>query len=378
MAVLARAATQVVYPPGGSWLPLLHTPPPLYLGLYGPSTMRGFPWNLIGKGLVVLLSLIGKTWSLCPNWCSQHGICSGTTEDATCTCEYGYTGDGCEVRLCPWGYDPLSEGQDSRVIRVTTTAVAGELEGRWALSFQGETVEIDANAKEVDGKRCSAVVSELLNIESATCIRGGIDSHLGATYTISLKEWPLHPKINNIYTHDGNPPIKAFSCSMHHVQGTAFNPSCEIEDVIGGAGEEKGIVRDYAECSRRGNCNRETGTCECAVGFKGLVCGNMSDVEDVAVHIAEGPFFTASVLKLQASARKPSPDFRFIEAFAGEEPIFTLDGLGHLKTSGQLSTSGSLSVDRGADISQSLTVTRDELSYSNSSSPALNVTGISS
>ncbi len=372
---LYGAAAQVDDLPGGSWIPLLYTPPPLYLGLYRSAIMRGFQWNLIGKGLVVLSFTI-KTWSLCPNWCSQHGICSGTTEDATCTCEYGYVGDGCEVRLCPWGYDSLSEGQNSRVIRVTTTAVAGELEGLWALSFQGETVEIDANANKVDGKMCSAAVSELPNIESATCIRGDIDSHLGTTYTITIQEWPLHPKINNIYTHDGNPPVEAFSCSMSQVHGAAYNPSCEIDDVVGGAGEEKDNVRHYVECSRRGTCNREIGTCECFLGFKGLACEDMTDAEDVAVHVAEGPFFTASVLKLQASARKPSPDFKFIEAYAGEEPIFTVDGLGHLETSGCLTASGSLSVDRGADISQSLTVIRDELSHSTSSSPALNITGI--
>ncbi len=134
----------------------------------------------------------------------------------------------------------------------------------------------------MDGKRCSEAVSELPNIESATCIRGDIDSLLGTTYTITIKEWPLHPKINNIYTHNRNPPVEEFSCSMQQVQGTAFNPSCGIEDVVGGVEEEKGIVRDYVECSRRGTCNRETGICQCVLGFEGFACEGMSDVEGVA------------------------------------------------------------------------------------------------
>ncbi len=236
--------------------------------------MRGFQWNLVGNVLVVL-SLIAKTWSLCSNQCSGHGMCSGTTEDATCTCEYGYAGDSCEMRLCPWGHDPLSEGQSSRAIRVTTSAVTGALEGYWTLSFQGETVQIDANAKNVDGKMCSEAVSELPSIESAICIRGEIDSHLGTTYTITIKQWPLYPKINNIDTYNRNPLVEAFSCSMQQVQGTAFGPSCGIEAVVGGVEEEKGIVRDYVECSRRGTCDRETGTCQCFLGFKGLACEGM-------------------------------------------------------------------------------------------------------
>ncbi len=224
---------------------------------------------------MVVLSLIAKTWSLCSNQCSGHGMCSGTTEDATCTCEYGYAGDSCEIRLCPWGYDPLSEGQSSRAIRVTTSAVTGALEGYWTLSFQGETVQIDANAKKVDGKMCSEAVSELPSIESAICIRGEIDSHLGTTYTITIKQWPLYPKINNIDTYNENPLVEAFSCSMQQVQGTAFGPFCGIEAVVGGVEEEKGIVRDYVECSRRGTCDRETGICQCFLGFKGLVCEGM-------------------------------------------------------------------------------------------------------
>ncbi|CAN0301084.1 unnamed protein product, partial [Ectocarpus fasciculatus] len=31
----------------------------------------------------------------CPNWCSQHGICTGPGDDAFCICEMGFQGDDC-------------------------------------------------------------------------------------------------------------------------------------------------------------------------------------------------------------------------------------------------------------------------------------------
>ncbi len=79
------------------------------------------------------------------------------------------------------------------------------------------------------------------------------------------------------------------------------------------------------------------------------------------IHDAEVPKYL-QLLPLRCSPQhaNTSPDFRFIEAFAGEEPTLTVDGLGHIETPRHLTSSGLLSMDNGADISsQSFTVTRD-------------------
>merc|ERR1719163_1208585 len=35
---------------------------------------------------------------------------------------------------------------------------------------------------------------------------------------------------------------------------------------------ELGGMHDYTECSSKGSCNRDTGTCDCYEGFTGLAC----------------------------------------------------------------------------------------------------------
>ena len=46
-------------------------------------------------GLLLLLQLAPVARGKCPNWCSQHGICTGPGDDAFCICEMGFQGDDC-------------------------------------------------------------------------------------------------------------------------------------------------------------------------------------------------------------------------------------------------------------------------------------------
>jgi hypothetical protein len=50
--------------------------------------------------------IVAQTQSACPNQCSQHGTCSGTT----CTCQPGYTGNYCNSMTDTLQPDQLANG----------------------------------------------------------------------------------------------------------------------------------------------------------------------------------------------------------------------------------------------------------------------------
>lgn len=44
-----------------------------------------------------------SSYSLCPNFCSGHGLCLNDEATITCSCFEGYHGGDCSYRLCPAG-----------------------------------------------------------------------------------------------------------------------------------------------------------------------------------------------------------------------------------------------------------------------------------
>lgn len=279
-------------------------------------------------GLLSLHTALAK----CPNWCSQHGICTGPDEDAFCICEMGYGGDDCGIRLCPKGDDPLSKDQGYRTIRLITGAVKGTLSGALEFTFNGESVALPANAAALDAASCGPLISSLANIGEAKCERGPLNEYFGAAYDISITAWPTIPWENNIYTHNGNPPLSSFGCDTSGVGEEAWAPYCNIENVVAYD------VIENIECSGKGECDRVTATCRCSPGFKGPNCSDTTDKDDVAVHIADGPFFTGTVLKLR-TLRPPSPEFNIVEAISGASTLFSVSGEGNMNVAGGIRTS---------------------------------------
>lgn len=60
------------------------------------NTLAGVRQNAgYGLTLLLVLQLAPVALAKCPNWCSQHGICTGPGDDAFCICEMGFQGDDC-------------------------------------------------------------------------------------------------------------------------------------------------------------------------------------------------------------------------------------------------------------------------------------------
>ncbi|CAM9943915.1 unnamed protein product, partial [Hapterophycus canaliculatus] len=168
----------------------------------------------------------------CPNWCSQHGICTGPGDDAYCICEMGFQGDDCAIRMCPKGDDPLTIDQADRALLLRTIAEEGPLSGELTVTFNGESTIFDANAHRTGDRECASALQALPNIDRVTCTRGAVSEYGGADYLVSLLRFPTIPWENNRYGHLGNPGLEAFSCNISSEANSFASSSCEIVDVV--------------------------------------------------------------------------------------------------------------------------------------------------
>jgi hypothetical protein len=104
--------------------------------------------------------------------------------------------------------------------------------------------------------------------------RGGTTVQGGATFTVSFTAWKSGiPSDNNLYSHDGNPPLGFFKCAASAITG-ATQPFCSLEDA--GSTITEDLV-EYVSCGNHGDCSQITGECKCHRGYKGLACGNNAD-----------------------------------------------------------------------------------------------------
>jgi hypothetical protein len=136
----------------------------------------------------------------------------------------------CILEICAKADDPLTKNQSFREIRLTTSAVSGEMSGVLGFSFHGEQTFFDANGTRFDGKACTKAVKRLPNVAEASCVRGNVTETNSASYVITFYSWPLIPHQNNLHEHDGNPPLSAFSCDVSQVEG-AVGTECLLSDV---------------------------------------------------------------------------------------------------------------------------------------------------
>jgi hypothetical protein len=134
------------------------------------------------------------------------------------------------LEICPKGDDPFTENQNYRAISITTSASSGTLTGQFQLTFQGEYFYFNANANSFNESQCEIAFAALPNVEEVSCSRSTPTADQGATYMIQFLSFPLKPYENNIYNHNGNPPLSSFQCDTSLVTG-ATNPSCLLLDV---------------------------------------------------------------------------------------------------------------------------------------------------
>eukprot|EP00957_Ditylum_brightwellii_P101956 7770873-Ditylum_brightwellii.AAC.1 len=200
------------------------------IGFTGQACERmSCPYNCNGHGSCMTLKNTGLVYSTAAeytNW--DH------SSSTMCVCDHGYTGPDCSYRICPKGDDPLTTGQVYRQFSITTGGDSGTaLDGFFKFTLLGETFRFPANGVTWTSTACEEAFENLDNIDDVDCAQSNLDSAdvLSATYTVTLKSFPIIPHENNIFFHDGNPGLGDITCDINGItQGS--NPSCVIADVV--------------------------------------------------------------------------------------------------------------------------------------------------
>jgi hypothetical protein len=290
-----------------------------------------------------------------------------------CVCDFGYFGPSCALRMCPKGDDPATTSQVSRAIVVTTSATSGTLAGTIGITFDGHTVDIAVDASTVSAASFQSSIASLANIDSATVSKAdGYSSGNGAAYTVTIN-FPTYPEQNNIFYHDGNPPLTSFTCDISAVTG-AVSPTCTISDSV------NSNIKEYEFCSRRGICDTSTGICNCYTSYSGVACGTSAseststDTEDVLTLQGESSTYTGKVLNLR-STRAASTEFNILYAQANSVELAKLDGMGKLTLSGASGSGGLVVTAGGATITDGgLTVSDEGMFVQNTADAAVGAT----
>ncbi|OWZ08067.1 hypothetical protein PHMEG_00019452 [Phytophthora megakarya] len=289
-------------------------------------------FTLLFTFCVALLAGGGTTVELkgtrCPgvgSQCSQHGVCAINRQgEHVCNCQWGYNSADCSRKMCPYGINPTSSQQEEKKIRLQiTTRGASITGGALTISFQAHTVEFEMPLVKVTSDVCSTIFRRFQNLGDLMCELVSFDGISTATFDITLLNFPTFPVMNNLYYHDGNPPVTEFWCDTASIQ--LSTPSGSVQCAFESISDTN--VRYYEECSGLGHCDTETGICVCHEGYYGDHCGNNKDNDDVLVVPALGPYFKGNVLHL-SSTRGFSSDFHLVRADVGGKALFTMNGRG--------------------------------------------------
>lgn len=285
--------------------------------------------------------------SKCPNGCSGKGVCMSlydigkylgpdTTGDGYgplyanweknnvygCNCDWTYAGPDCSLRLCPKGDDPETTGQAYRTITITTAnSGAAAMSGTFQVFFNGYSMTFNADGGQESGASCVAFVKQLNNVKTATCTQSTPDTTTkGCVYTIAFTDWGEDPMQNNLFHHDGDPPLSSFQCSTRLATTSSGTITCAVADVAGGGAG--GDIVEYESCGARGICDFVTGICACATGYEGPSCSTQGSIivnpcatPDLSVH-ASCASFTGSALHVKSTKAKATGGYPLFFSFS--------------------------------------------------------------
>lgn len=138
--------------------------------------------------------------------------------------------------LCPKGNDPLTLYTDYRSLLITVApASSNTFTGHVKFSFEEQSLSIPHSGW--TDEQCAEAFEALPNLHNVECsveyhssddpdpeLRGGF------TLLVELAEFPVLPYQNNVYAHDGNPPLSSFHCDTSEVVSSG-SVVCTIKDV---------------------------------------------------------------------------------------------------------------------------------------------------
>lgn len=227
----------------------------------------------------------------CPESCNGHGTCelmqdmnsgySGWDGDKiqVCKCDPGFEGVACEKRSCKPGDDPLTLQTISTLLYQVnevqtisfTDSGSGAITGEFLLKYtdwRGETW----NTHPIDIALATAIsVEEALEsipnnpIPSITVAKTGAGASSGAlTFTLTFDD-EATPGDQQAIT------IETAGCTTNGCQ-PVYTGLTSGGTLTATVTETTKGTEENAECSNRGKCDYEVGTCICENGYYGEAC----------------------------------------------------------------------------------------------------------
>lgn len=179
--------------------------------------------------------------------------------------------------MCPRGDDPITINQNKFKFLLTIDSSA-TLSGELIVHFQEDRIHFLIDA-DFNNNTCRNAFLSSRKIKNVTCNFQRISSTL-STMRVTVLSWPLFPQQNNIYTHDGTPPMTDFTCDTTKMSSSVdctFTPifTSNIEGWFSLLSLL--ILVEYDYCSNRGICDFTIGDCICFPGFGGVACNEWID-----------------------------------------------------------------------------------------------------
>jgi len=175
-----------------------------------------------------------------------------------CKCDDGFGGYDCSTRVCPYGDDPLTTAGSHDEIQLLRCRAGASSPGHFVLYFDGKASSaIRASSSAMALKRALKAIPLIVEVEvsyttgSTLCRDDGMDNIVYITFTHN--SGPLPPLVAETYNMD---PASVVEIAASHSFGMLTDHNGVNHFSVKGDKENE-------ECSNRGICDQETGTCSC-------------------------------------------------------------------------------------------------------------------
>jgi hypothetical protein len=188
---------------------------------------------------VTSLQSLALTGGLTPIPRSQAYSAWEAPRSFACRCDRGYGGPDCSLALCPRGDYTGTMGQQRRalVLSISASGIGGVRSSppqspppAIYLTFMGASHTLPVSLPSLTSANCAALFfgDGELGVEAggSTCrvAQGGDPSSLGPavvppgdmeiTLSLQFAQAAVPPPVDNLFTHSGDPPLSAFSCTL--------------------------------------------------------------------------------------------------------------------------------------------------------------------